>query len=168
MTFNQPPPLRDYWSCRSYVFEVCLISKHCIERLDGSPKPSCHAGPRTFSISSVDEVRADAPGRSNAKGRPLPLLVFALDEESVVIIKSVPAELTPRSSPCSLWRGRFASGRPTKFEARPGQPIGGVSPSNWPGDLPVYIDDSLASTSESGPLRTPNAVFATSFDECGH
>ena len=55
---------------------------------------------------------------------------------------------------------------PDEVRAATGQPIGGVSPVNWPGALRVFIDDSLAAYERVwAACGTPNAVFATTYDE---
>lgn len=93
-------------------------------------------------------------------------LVFVLDGEPVVIIKSdayhVDLELFE-----SLGGGAYArQATPDEICSSTGQPIGGVSPANWPKDLRVHIDKSLRQFehiwSACGP---PNAVFATTIDE---
>ncbi len=93
-------------------------------------------------------------------------LVFVLDGEPVVIVKSgafrVDLELFVR-----LVGGHVARrATPDEVRAATGQPIGGVSPVNWPGELRVFIDDSLAPVQRVwSACGTPNAVFATTFDE---
>jgi prolyl-tRNA editing enzyme YbaK/EbsC (Cys-tRNA(Pro) deacylase) len=55
---------------------------------------------------------------------------------------------------------------PDEVRAATGQPIGGVSPVNWPGELRVFVDDSLAAYERVwSACGTPNAVFATTYDE---
>jgi prolyl-tRNA editing enzyme YbaK/EbsC (Cys-tRNA(Pro) deacylase) len=93
-------------------------------------------------------------------------LVFVLDDEPVVIVKSgafrVDTDLF-----AELVRGtvvRRAS--PEEVRMATGQPIGGVSPINWPEDLRVFIDDSLEHFERIwSACGTPNAVFATTYDE---
>ena len=93
-------------------------------------------------------------------------LVFVLDEEPVVIIKSgafrVDLELF-----AALARGAIVRrASPEEVRAATGQPIGGVSPINWPEDLRVFIDDSLSHFERVwSACGTPNAVFATTFAE---
>jgi prolyl-tRNA editing enzyme YbaK/EbsC (Cys-tRNA(Pro) deacylase) len=91
-------------------------------------------------------------------------LVFVLDEEPVVIIKSGASRVDI---------GRFAAlaagevvrqATPDEVRAATGQPIGGVSPINWPSDLRVFIDDDLTRFERIwSACGTPNAVFATTF-----
>lgn len=93
-------------------------------------------------------------------------LVFVLDDEPIVIIKSgafrVDLELFT-----SLVGGRATRrATPDEVRAATGQPIGGVSPVNWPGELRVFVDDSLAAYERVwSACGTPNAVFATTYDE---
>lgn len=93
-------------------------------------------------------------------------LVFVLDDEPVVILKSgafrVDVELF-----ASLAGGTTVR-RATPEEVRlaTGQPIGGISPINWPGTLRVFIDDALSGFERVwAACGTPNAVFATTFAE---
>jgi prolyl-tRNA editing enzyme YbaK/EbsC (Cys-tRNA(Pro) deacylase) len=93
-------------------------------------------------------------------------LVFVLDELPVVIIKSgafrVDTELFAELAHGDLVR----RATPEEVRAATGQPIGGVSPINWPGQLRVFIDDALSDYERVwAACGTPNAVFATSFLE---
>jgi prolyl-tRNA editing enzyme YbaK/EbsC (Cys-tRNA(Pro) deacylase) len=55
---------------------------------------------------------------------------------------------------------------PDEVRAATGQAIGGVSPVNWPDALRVFIDDSLLRYDQVwAACGTPNAVFATTYDE---
>jgi len=93
-------------------------------------------------------------------------LVFVLDEEPIVILKSgaFRVDLAHFSSLAGGRETRRAT--PDEVRAATGQPIGGVSPVNWPGTLRVFIDDSLAAYEQVwSACGTPNAVFATTFDE---
>jgi prolyl-tRNA editing enzyme YbaK/EbsC (Cys-tRNA(Pro) deacylase) len=93
-------------------------------------------------------------------------LVFMLDDQPVVIIKSgafrVDIELfTELAHGTSVRRAT-----PDEVRTATGQPIGGVSPINWPAELRVFIDDALDRFERVwAACGTPNAVFATSFDE---
>jgi prolyl-tRNA editing enzyme YbaK/EbsC (Cys-tRNA(Pro) deacylase) len=93
-------------------------------------------------------------------------LVFVLDDEPVVIIKSG-AFRVDTALFAELVHGvivRQAS--PDEVRAATGQPIGGVSPINWPEALRVFIDDSLSHFERVwSACGTPNAVFATTFSE---
>ena len=85
-------------------------------------------------------------------------LVFVLDGEAVVIIKSGASRVD------TALFAELAKG--VEVRAATGQPIGGVSPINWPETLRVFIDDSLARYERIfSACGTPNAVFATTFDE---
>lgn len=93
-------------------------------------------------------------------------LVFILDDEPVVIIKSGAFRVD------TVLFAELAHGvvvrraTPEEVRAATGQPIGGVSPINWPEALRVFIDDSLARYQRIwSACGTPNAVFATTFSE---
>jgi prolyl-tRNA editing enzyme YbaK/EbsC (Cys-tRNA(Pro) deacylase) len=93
-------------------------------------------------------------------------LVFVLDGEPVVILKSgaFRVDLARFTSLVGGTETRRAT--PDEVRAATGQPIGGVSPVNWPGDLRVFIDDSLANYEQLwAACGTPNAVFATDYEE---
>jgi prolyl-tRNA editing enzyme YbaK/EbsC (Cys-tRNA(Pro) deacylase) len=93
-------------------------------------------------------------------------LVFVLDEEPVVIIKSG-ASRVDTDVFADLAHGHVVRrASPEEVRAATGQPIGGISPINWPEDLRVFIDDALAHFERVwSACGTPNAVFATTFDE---
>jgi prolyl-tRNA editing enzyme YbaK/EbsC (Cys-tRNA(Pro) deacylase) len=93
-------------------------------------------------------------------------LVFVLDDDPVVIIKSG-ASRVDTARFCALIGGDVVrQATPDEVRSATGQPIGGVSPMNWPADLRVFIDDSLANYERIwAACGTPNAVFATSFFE---
>jgi prolyl-tRNA editing enzyme YbaK/EbsC (Cys-tRNA(Pro) deacylase) len=93
-------------------------------------------------------------------------LVFVLDGEPVVIIKSG-ASRVDTALFAELAKGvEVRRATPDEVRAATGQPIGGVSPINWPETLRVFIDDSLARYERIfSACGTPNAVFATTFDE---
>jgi prolyl-tRNA editing enzyme YbaK/EbsC (Cys-tRNA(Pro) deacylase) len=93
-------------------------------------------------------------------------LVFVLDGEPVVIIKSgafrVDVELFAELAHGAVVR----QATPEEVREATGQPIGGVSPVNWPEALRVFIDDSLSDYERIwSACGTPNAVFATTFVE---
>ena len=55
---------------------------------------------------------------------------------------------------------------PDEVREATGQSIGGVSPAGWPRPLRVFIDDSLEQFDRLwSACGTPNAVFATDYDE---
>lgn len=93
-------------------------------------------------------------------------LVFILDDEPVVIIKSGAFRVD------TILFAELAHGvvvrraTPEEVRAATGQSIGGVSPINWPEALRVFIDDSLTRYQRIwSACGTPNAVFATTFSE---
>jgi prolyl-tRNA editing enzyme YbaK/EbsC (Cys-tRNA(Pro) deacylase) len=93
-------------------------------------------------------------------------LVFMLDDWPVVIIKSgafrVDTDLFADLAHGAIVR----QATPEEVRVATGQPIGGVSPINWPEELRVFIDDSLAQFERIwSACGTPNAVFATTFAE---
>jgi prolyl-tRNA editing enzyme YbaK/EbsC (Cys-tRNA(Pro) deacylase) len=93
-------------------------------------------------------------------------LVFVLDDEPVVILKSgaFRVDLALFSALAGGHETRRAT--PDEVRAATGQPIGGVSPVNWPGALRVFVDDSLANYEQVwAACGTPHAVFATTYDE---
>jgi prolyl-tRNA editing enzyme YbaK/EbsC (Cys-tRNA(Pro) deacylase) len=93
-------------------------------------------------------------------------LVFVLDEVPVVIIKSGASRVDTKKFAMLAGGEVVRQATPDEVRTATGQPIGGVSPSNWPAELRVYIDDSLAAYERIwSACGTPNAVFATSFVE---
>jgi prolyl-tRNA editing enzyme YbaK/EbsC (Cys-tRNA(Pro) deacylase) len=93
-------------------------------------------------------------------------LVFVLDDVPVVIIKSGAFRVDLDLFTSLVKGGSTRRATPDEVRAATGQPIGGVSPVNWPGELCVFIDDSLAGYEQVwSACGTPNAVFATTFDE---
>jgi prolyl-tRNA editing enzyme YbaK/EbsC (Cys-tRNA(Pro) deacylase) len=93
-------------------------------------------------------------------------LVFVLDDEPVVIIKSG-AFRVDTALFAQLTGGQLArQATPEEVRVATGQVIGGVSPIGWPGELRVFIDDSLADYRQLwAACGTPNAVFATTYVE---
>jgi prolyl-tRNA editing enzyme YbaK/EbsC (Cys-tRNA(Pro) deacylase) len=93
-------------------------------------------------------------------------LVFVLDDEPVVIIKSGAFRVDLELFATLAHGTEVRRASPDEVRAATGQPIGGVSPINWPGDLRVFIDDSLSEFDRVwSACGTPNAVFATTFAE---
>ena len=93
-------------------------------------------------------------------------LVFILDDEPVVIIKSGAFRVDTGLFVELAHGDAVRQATPDEVRAATGQPIGGVSPVNWPESLRVFIDDSLAAYERVwSACGTPNAVFATTFDE---
>jgi prolyl-tRNA editing enzyme YbaK/EbsC (Cys-tRNA(Pro) deacylase) len=93
-------------------------------------------------------------------------LVFVLDEDPIVIIKSGASRVDTVRFLALAGGEVVRQATPDEVRTATGQPIGGVSPVNWPADLGVYIDDALARYERIwSACGTPNAVFATSFVE---
>ncbi|MGD0853093.1 MAG: YbaK/EbsC family protein [Acidimicrobiales bacterium] len=93
-------------------------------------------------------------------------LVFVLDDDPIVIIKSGASRVDTQKFATLSGGELVRQATPDEVRAATGQPIGGVSPVNWPGDLRVFIDDSLVAFEKIwAACGTPNAVFATSFIE---
>jgi len=93
-------------------------------------------------------------------------LVFMHDDDPVVIIKSGAFRVDIDLFVTKVGGANLRRATAAEVREATGQPIGGVSPVNWPGPLKVYIDDYLARFDRVwSACGTPNAVFATSFDE---
>jgi prolyl-tRNA editing enzyme YbaK/EbsC (Cys-tRNA(Pro) deacylase) len=93
-------------------------------------------------------------------------LVFMIDDEPVVVIKSGAFRVDTTRFAQLIGRESMRQATPGEVRAATGQSIGGVSPVNWPGPLQVYIDDSLARYERIwSACGTPNAVFATTYEE---
>lgn len=120
---------------------------------------------REFSAST--KTSADAALALGCElGAIASCLVFLLDADPVVILKSgafrVDTEAFARMTGDTSLRRASAD----EVRSATGQPIGGVSPVGWPSELRVFIDDSLADYGEVwSACGTPNAVFATTYDE---
>jgi len=124
------------------------------------------AGPfREFAAST--KTAADAAAALDCDvGAIASCLVFSVDDEAVVVIKSGAFRVDLGAL------GAFAGGslarRATADEVRDatGQPIGGVSPVGWPSALRVFLDKTLANYEVVwAACGTPNCVFATTYDE---
>jgi prolyl-tRNA editing enzyme YbaK/EbsC (Cys-tRNA(Pro) deacylase) len=93
-------------------------------------------------------------------------LVFVLDDEPVVIIKSGASRVNTAVFVALVAGSVVRQATPDEVRAATGQPIGGVSPINWPADLRVFLDDELLHYQRIwSACGTPNAVFATTFNE---
>jgi prolyl-tRNA editing enzyme YbaK/EbsC (Cys-tRNA(Pro) deacylase) len=93
-------------------------------------------------------------------------LVFMLDDAPVVIIKSGASRVDTKRFAELASGDVVRQATPDEVRAATGQPIGGVSPINWPEDLRVFIDDQLERHTQLwAACGTPNAVFATTFTE---
>ena len=93
-------------------------------------------------------------------------LVFMLDAEPVVIIKSGAFRVDTKRFVTITGGTSLRQATADEVRQATGQPIGGVSPVNWPGPLKVFIDDYLARFERVwSACGTPNAVFATTYSE---
>ncbi len=93
-------------------------------------------------------------------------LVFMLDDEPVVVVKSGVHRVDTQKLATIAGAERVRQATPDEVRAATGQPIGGVSPVGWPGALRVFIDETLAEFERVwSACGTPNAVFATTYDE---
>jgi prolyl-tRNA editing enzyme YbaK/EbsC (Cys-tRNA(Pro) deacylase) len=93
-------------------------------------------------------------------------LVFVLDGEPVVIIKSGASRVDTTRFAELAFGNTMRQATPDEVRAATGQAIGGVSPLNWPVDVRVFIDDDLEQFERIwAACGTPNAVFATTFGE---
>ena len=93
-------------------------------------------------------------------------LVFVLDENPIVIIKSGAFRVDLEEFARLAGGGAVRRASADEVREATGQPIGGVSPVGWPGELRVFIDDALAQYEQIwAACGTPNAVFATNFEE---
>ena len=93
-------------------------------------------------------------------------LVFVLDEDPVVIIKSGASRVDTDQFAALVHGEVVRRATPDEVRTATGQPIGGVSPINWPEDLRVFIDDALSHFERIwSACGTPNAVFATTYEE---
>jgi len=120
---------------------------------------------REFSASTKTSADA-ALALGCERGAIASCLVFLLDDEPVVILKSGAFRVDPESF--ARQTGGTSLRRASAEEVRraTGQPIGGVSPVGWPSQLRVFIDDALAAYEQIwAACGTPNAVFATTYDE---
>jgi prolyl-tRNA editing enzyme YbaK/EbsC (Cys-tRNA(Pro) deacylase) len=93
-------------------------------------------------------------------------LVFMHDDAPLVIIKSGAFRVDTSQFVALVGGTSLRRASAEQVREATGQPIGGVSPVNWPGPLRVFIDDYLARFGQIwSACGTPNAVFATTFDE---
>jgi len=93
-------------------------------------------------------------------------LVFVLDDEPVVILKSGAFRVDTAQFVQLVGGTSLRRASAEEVREATGQPIGGVSPAGWPARLRVFIDDSLADFDVIwSACGTPNAVFATTYDE---
>ena len=93
-------------------------------------------------------------------------LVFMVDDEPVVVLKSGAFRVDTALLGSLLGATRVRQATPDQVREATGQAIGGVSPVGWPARLRTFIDDSLANYERLwAACGTPNAVFATTYDE---
>lgn len=93
-------------------------------------------------------------------------LVFVLDGEAVVILKSGAFRVDTAQFARLVGGTILRRANAEEVREATGQPIGAVSPAGWPARLRVFIDDSLADFEVIwSACGTPNAVFATTFEE---
>ncbi|HVA70879.1 MAG TPA: YbaK/EbsC family protein [Acidimicrobiales bacterium] len=120
---------------------------------------------RQFSASTKTSAEA-ATALGCALGAIASCLVFVLDDEPVVILKSGAFRVDTAAFAELVGGTSLRRASAEEVRASTGQPIGGVSPVGWPGRLRVFIDDSLGEFREIwSACGTPNAVFATTYDE---
>ena len=124
------------------------------------------AGPfREFAATT--KTAADAAASLECEiGAIASCLVFVVDDEPVVVIKSGALRVDTVRFASLVGATTVRKATPDEVRTATGQAIGGVSPVNWPGPLRVYIDGSLASHRVIwSACGTPNAVFATTYAE---
>ena len=93
-------------------------------------------------------------------------LVFVLDGQPIVILKSGAFRVDTAEFAELVGGTNLRRASAEEVRASTGQPIGGVSPVGWPSRLRVFIDVALSDFHEIwSACGTPNAVFATTFDE---
>jgi prolyl-tRNA editing enzyme YbaK/EbsC (Cys-tRNA(Pro) deacylase) len=120
---------------------------------------------REFSVSTKTS-RDAALALGCEVGAIASCLVFVLDEEPVVILKSGAFRVDPEQFAAVTGGTSLRRASADEVRSATGQPIGGVSPVGWPSRLRVFIDDSLATYDEIwSACGTPNAVFATTYEE---
>jgi len=120
---------------------------------------------REFSASTKTSVDA-ARALGCDVGAIASCLVFVLDDEPVVILKSGAFRVDTEQFATIANGTTLRRASADEVRVATGQPIGGVSPVGWPSRLRVYIDDALAVYDEIwSACGTPNAVFATTYDE---
>ena len=123
---------------------------------------------REFAAST--KTAADAAATLDCEvGAIASCLVFVVDDEPVVVIKSGAFRVDTHA--LCIFAGGTSTRQATPDEVRraTGQPIGGVSPTGWPSALRVFLDESLAMYDPLwAACGTPNCVFATTYDELRH
>ena len=93
-------------------------------------------------------------------------LVFMIDAQPVVVIKSGGSRTDVDRLRELLKANEVRQATSDEVRAATGQSIGGVSPVGGPEPLRTLIDDSLSRFERLwAACGTPNAVFATSYEE---
>lgn len=93
-------------------------------------------------------------------------LVFKLDDETIVVLKSGSLRINSLLFATIAGGGVLRRANAEEVRVATGQPIGGVSPVGWPTRPRVFIDDSLSAYDVIwSACGTPNAVFATTYAE---
>lgn len=124
------------------------------------------SGPfREFAASTKTAVDAAATLDCEV-GAIASCLVFVVDDEPVVVIKSGAFRVDTHAL-CTFAGGTSTrQATPDEVRQATGQPIGGVSPTGWPSALRVFLDETLAKYDRLwAACGTPNCVFATTYDE---
>ena len=126
------------------------------------------SGPfRQFSESTKSAAEAAAALGCDV-GQIASSLVFDADGEVVVVLKSGAFRVDTEKFAQILGCSNIQRATSDQVRSTTGQAIGGVSPVGWPTTPRVFIDDALAAFDVVwAACGTPNAVFATSFDEIG-
>ncbi|MBW4077225.1 MAG: YbaK/EbsC family protein [Acidobacteria bacterium] len=121
-----------------------------------------------FAVST--KTSADAAAALDCEiGAIASCLVFMLGDEPLVVVKSGANRVDTTVLARVAGGERTRQATPDEVRAATGQPIGGVSPVGWPQELRVFIDDTLATYARVwSACGTPNAVFATTYDELRH
>lgn len=120
---------------------------------------------RQFAVST--KTSADAARALECEvGAIASCLVFMLDGEPLVVVKSGINRVDTAKLAAIAGGEHVRQATPDEVRAATGQPIGGVSPVGWPGELRVFIDETLAEFDQVwSACGTPNAVFATTYGE---
>lgn len=120
---------------------------------------------RQFSESTKSAAEA-ATALGCDVGQIASSLVFDVDGEVVVVLKSGAFRVDTEKFALLLGSTNVQRATADQVRSTTGQAIGGVSPVGWPTTPRVFIDDALASYDVVwAACGTPNAVFATSFEE---
>jgi prolyl-tRNA editing enzyme YbaK/EbsC (Cys-tRNA(Pro) deacylase) len=118
-------------------------------------------------FSATTKTAADAAAALGCEvGAIASCLVFVLDDEPVVILKSGAFRVDTEQFTELVAGTSLRRASADEVRAATGQSIGGVSPVGWPRRLRVFIDDSLGDYDEIwAACGTSNAVFASTYEE---